>query len=317
MKISIVVYILTQLWSYSLFACPDIDQNLGGDLCEMIRASTEYEKNDSLFISDSLFDQCPSQFSNFKLSMMSYSAEFYTIRRERCYQISADYQGFWRRAINLDGSTTSKALIVFIHGLNSHPAVWSRYLKQLGQSGQYDFWAPEVLDKGNTSLMNTIPPLVTALQNYMEEFPERPVALIGASNGARIALMLETLLRSTQQKIFVASIGGVHGGSSRIGFRYLWTDSELYQELSVGNQRAKNFIMQSQNKNLNESRRTFIFYGSRNDSQIIPTHSAFPVLNHNEQFFLASGVNHRGLVDRVRTHLLSQINHWIPEEGNS
>ena len=312
-----MICILTQLWSYSLFACPDIDQNLGGDLCEMIRASAEYDKNDSLFISDSLIDQCPSQFSNINLAMMSYSAEYFTIRRERCYQTSTDYQGFWKRAINLDGSKASKALIVFIHGLNSHPAVWSRYLKQLSQSDHYDLWAPEVLDKGNTSLMNSIPPLVTALQNYMEEFPERPVALIGTSNGARIALMLETLLRSTQQRIFVASIGGVHGGSSRIGFRYLWTDSDLYQELSVGNERAKNFIMQSQNKNLNESLRKFIFYGSRNDSQIIPTHSAFPVLNHNEQFFLASGINHRGLVDRVRTHLLSQINLWIMEGESS
>jgi len=248
------------------------------------------------------------------LSWAGYQSEWATIRsRHGGDQAQPDLreEPFWSRLTLPVFSENAKALFVFLHGLNSHPSVWEPYLSQLTESQRYDLWAPFIPEKGNIPLLDTIPDLFENLEEYLAKDAERPVVLIGASNGARVALMLECLLRNRAGKVFVASLAGVHGGTSRIRFRYYWTHPELYSELSYGSQASERFISLARARIPEHAVRAFTFYGSPEDSQVVPVHATFPLLGHGESFFLVRGVNHRSLTGAVQEHVLLQAEDWL------
>ena len=223
----------------------------------------------------------------------------------------------WSQYLNFPPAQQEhRALIVFLHGLNSHPSIWNKHLHSFSKQFPQDLlWAPEILLKGNCSLARASKPILFQLRNYLQKIIEEKkkpfVVLIGASNGARIALNLELRTRSLSSDIFIISIAGPHQGTKRIPFRYFQTDFELYQELNFQSIFSSLFLQKLQRPLAISTFRKYVFYGSLDDIQVSPPISAFPRIYQEEDFYLLQGTDHNGLIHESLEHQMKKYKEWI------
>jgi pimeloyl-ACP methyl ester carboxylesterase len=204
-----------------------------------------------------------------------------------------------------------RSLIVLLHGLNSHPSIWNKHIETLAHQFREDLvWAPAIIHKGNCSLKTAAEPILAQIITYLKH-QNKPLVLIGASNGARIALYLELKSRKFKSSILTISIAGPHLGTTKIPFRYFHTDEQLYAELSFQNQSSRTFIKALRAPLPKHAQRKHIFYGSLDDIQVSPSSSAFPTINQKEEFYLMQGVDHNGLIQATLEHQLASYRLWI------
>ena len=207
-------------------------------------------------------------------------------------------------------------LIVFFHGLNSSPGAWEKHIRWLEEKTEsVDIYAPSLTLKGNTELAKVLAPLEKTLKTYSRKSSNLPICFIATSNGARIALHLEHKLRSIPSKILLSSAAGVFFGTKRIIFRYLFTHPAVYHELSYANIISKQLILSARQPLAANIIRKFDFYGTKDDSQISPFNSAFPLINQKETFYLVKNSNHNHIVGEVFSHQLERCLTWLKTEG--
>ena len=120
----------------------------------------------------------------------------------------------------------------------------------LKEQQQIDIFAPVVPDRGMCSLKSASKPIFEHLRRYAKAHPEKPICIMGVSNGSRIATKLEVKLQkhAPTTPVRVSTIAGVHYGSSRMGLvkalgiaKWMYP-KELMMELSYGSECATRLL---------------------------------------------------------------------------
>jgi len=77
----------------------------------------------------------------------------------------------------------STKLVVLIHGLNSSPLAWTNYLERDDQESKISYFVPFVRNKGYCSCKEAARPILTVIQRYANQYRQKPIVLVGHSNG--------------------------------------------------------------------------------------------------------------------------------------
>ena len=215
--------------------------------------------------------------------------------------------------------TNSKGLYVLIHGLNGQPSIWNGHIAELEKMHHTDLFVPCVPHKGNCSLEEAAIPILNQLLDFIQQHPDKPICLIGVSNGARLALWLEVQLRkkASHTAIKISNIAGVHLGSSRMNFvaSYRCTrwwfryKPQTLEELAFNSPKAKQLI--NAVREPFEGTRDYEFFASTEDFHIPETDSSLPNLDKGEKHHLISGYAHSGIVGGVKKRQLESCHEWM------
>ena len=181
---------------------------------------------------------------------------------------------------------TTSMLVVLIHGLNSSPLAWTKYLKDLAAPERsVSRFAPYVYKKGYCKCKEAAQPILDVVQSYARQYPTRPIVLIGHSNGARIAAYIERNLDA--RDIRLISIAGPHCGSKlinwvdRLGFtKPFGFTVNMVEELSYQGRWARKQLNKwrtKQKEDVDTGRKvTRVFFASADDWRIFPNETSFP-----------------------------------------
>lgn len=214
----------------------------------------------------------------------------------------------------------SEGLIVFIHGLRTDPAAWFAQLSLIPIDTKIDLFAPVVHQRGMCSLEQAVTPLLPKIKDYTQKHPEKPICLLGTSNGGRIAAWLETELResSPQTPVKVSSVAGVHFGSSRmalvdkLGISKWFYPNELRQELNYGSTKAHELLNRVRAPiGPSCAPRSYELFATREDLTIPDLDSTLPRLDKGEQFHIVHGVGHSSIVSAVAEKQMNSCFAWI------
>lgn len=209
--------------------------------------------------------------------------------------------------------TASYKLVVFIHGMNSSPLAWSRYLTEMSNpDNKASFFIPYVYKKGYCKLSEAADPILDTVQSYADQYPDNPIYLIGHSNGARIAAYIEQGLNA--KKIHLVSISGSHCGSKLMKWinmahltRFFGIPEELIEELSYLGEWPTNKLIEWQDKQRKiEKKVERVFYATADDCRVFPIETSFPNLP-NSSYYLCARESHVTLIDGVKDRILSYI----------
>lgn len=143
----------------------------------------------------------------------------------------------------------SSGLCVLLHGFKGHPSIWDPHLKILNEESKIDVFVPFVPKAGNCSLEEAASPILPNIIDYTKNHPDKPICLIGVSNGGRLATWLEVQLRtiSPSTPVKVSTIAGVHFGTpiiqllEKLKLAKFFLSPVIRKELSYGNVKAKTY----------------------------------------------------------------------------
>jgi len=207
----------------------------------------------------------------------------------------------------------SKKLVVFIHGLKSSPLVWTKYLNEIveNQKPTTTIFAPVVKDTGCCKLKEAALPILTAVENYVEKYPDNKVILIGYSNGARVAGFVERKLNAKETRLI--SIAGSFKGTKLIDDllpapllkNTLGIPSSLNEEWMFSSDWHEKQINKWRNRAHLESI-SRVFIASADDFCIYPHTSSFPSLP-NSEYWLLSSASHVTIINMVQDVIVSYI----------
>jgi pimeloyl-ACP methyl ester carboxylesterase len=209
-------------------------------------------------------------------------------------------------------------LVVLIHGLNSSPLAWSKYLPALSNESTACF-APYVKNKAYCKVKEAAEPILEAVQDYAEMNPHNPIYLIGHSQGARIAAYIEQ--RLSVRQVHYISIAGPHYGTKLVNRLNAVNLSELFNltpsienELFYRGEWSTNKLIQWQNNcNAQISR---LFFASPDDWRSSPIETSFPNLP-NSQYFVVFRQSHVTIIDAVCNKVLAYIANGEGYEANA
>lgn len=169
----------------------------------------------------------------------------------------------------------NQGLYVIIHGLLGTPRTTPYSIANAIDAkspNRFEIKLPRVPYRGNRDLAVCSEPILDMVKSYIAENPNKPIHLIGTSNGARIVSYIETRLRDQPVTIRVTSIAGAYYGSRILNQlnKYagpvtgLILSRDLRKNLSVGSDECKDLILEMQ-KPVNIGTRIYEFYGTAND----------------------------------------------------
>ena len=211
---------------------------------------------------------------------------------------------------------TNSKLVVLIHGLNSSPLAWTKYIDELTKPEfNVSCFAPYVYNKGYCKRKEAAQPILDVVQRYATRYPTRPILLIGHSFGAGIAAYIERELDA--KDIRLISIAGPHCGTKLInwadhigfkepfGFTASMVEELRYQGTWARKQISKWRTKQKEDQNTGK-KVTRVFFASADDWRIFPNETSFPNLP-NSSYYLLGGESHVTIIDAVRQHVLTFI----------
>ncbi len=208
----------------------------------------------------------------------------------------------------------SSRLIVLIHGLDSSPLCWSKYIRELSKCDpSINYFAPYVYKKGYCKLKEAALPILEVARDYAKQYPDNPIFLIGHSNGARIAEYIEAKMDA--KDIRLISIAGPHFGSNlinwieRLRFNELIGISEfMTKELRYNGVWVNKKLNRWQKKSTVKADRFVkrIFFASADDLRVFPHDTSFPKLP-DSTYYLISGESHITIIDAVSDIVLNEI----------
>lgn len=205
----------------------------------------------------------------------------------------------------------SARLIVLIHGLNSSPLCWSKYIQELSEHEKStNYFAPYVYKKGYCKLREASQPIFDVIQSYANQYPQNPIILIGHSHGARIAQDIEMNLEASNIKLI--SIAGPHLGSKLVNWitflglnSLLGISGSMANKLKYNSNWANKKLLKWQNiKNIDKAAKR-VFIASADDLRVFPNNTSFPNLP-SSTYFLISGESHVTIVDAVCEKVLAE-----------
>jgi pimeloyl-ACP methyl ester carboxylesterase len=210
-----------------------------------------------------------------------------------------------------------RGLVVFVHGLNGRPGQWRTMSKTVQeQLPEFSIWTPKVHCKGNTCLDVAAGKILPTVTQYLKDYPDNGVALVGVSNGGRIVLRLSLLL-PTNRHISCHSIAGVLFGSVVMAgaasiaqpLLQIQYHDKIVRQLQWNSKMCRQLldkVVEHQNHC-----RGYFFHATRNDQLIGIAHSSVPKLQDAEcaryEKYYYSGVGHSSIIARATPCILQDI----------
>jgi surfactin synthase thioesterase subunit len=189
--------------------------------------------------------------------------------------------------------------------------MWEPYLERLQQNtAAVSVWVPILPQQGNCCEDLAVREIIAAVREFIRHHPGEPIILVGSSLGARLAARIELALRKHASTLALFSVAGVHYGSTRIVFRKLHTDRKLYENLHFASLASQVLISEQRQQLPAQVERSYTFYVSRHDSQVVPARSGLPLLGHRERFFVVEGVDHWGMVPELASTIVAAAEAW-------
>ncbi len=232
------------------------------------------------------------------------------------YYIRGDYQ--YDRPD--DWQPKSKGLCVLIHGLSAHPTTWNLQLDRLRKHPDIDTFAPSVTKQGHCSLEEAADPILPVILDYAKKNPQKPVCLLGTSNGSRICTYLETLMRekAPTTPVKVSTIAGIHLGSSLmnhlnwLGLAKWLMKPVLREELPYGNKKALELLERVREPLApGVAERAYEFYASPDDLIVPNLDSSLPALNKGEVYHILPGQSHCSLPGAIAKRQIASCVEWM------
>jgi alpha-beta hydrolase superfamily lysophospholipase len=233
------------------------------------------------------------------------------------------------------GSSDKRALVVFFHGLNGHPSLWSEHINYFESNYEIDIIAPKIPARGNCDIEDEIfLGFFNRIVDWTLRNPSKPVALFGQSNGSRIALLFETWLRNKapQTPVYVSLTGPVLFGSKTVEkFKAqldtaanLLFDYNVFSDLNFKSPSAKK-ILQSARDHLAKgvAERCYSIYAPFHDHYIYSLGSALPIINPNkdpgkiEQHYIIYNYGHNAVVAGIAKPQINECINWINKITNN
>lgn len=214
----------------------------------------------------------------------------------------------------------SQGLVVLLHGLRNAPAAWYSQIGILQHHEKIDVFAPTVPKRGMCSLEEAATPILPTLLDYIQKNPDKPLCILGVSNGSRIATWLEIKLRNqaSQTPIMVSTIAGVHLGSRRINLlerlgvaKWLYPN-ELREELKYDSDKARELLGQlSSPLPVGCAARYYEFFATTEDISVPDLDSSLPEINKGERSYIVHGHSHDSIVTAVAEQQIASCIRWI------
>jgi hypothetical protein len=255
------------------------------------------------------------------------SSFFTSLYREAPYRASTNYFKAAGTHEKYHHMTTPApdhcGLFVLIHGLRSDPAAWFNQIALLEEQDflKIHLFTPVVQERGICPLEEAAQPILKELKNYLKKYQEKPICLLGTSNGARITLWLEVKLRaiSPTTPVKISNIAGVHLGTGRmniisqIGIMKNWYPENLQDELMYKSETANQLIEES-SEPMEGDLRSFEFFASENDLLIPELESSLPkIQNHEIKHYLTEGESHGSIVAAVAKQQIDSCLQWMSQ----
>ena len=217
----------------------------------------------------------------------------------------------------LDSGHNASALFVLLQALHHPPCMWNQYIEALASRMEIDLWVPDLPRWGNTASGKVLPILEKPLRKYLSKWPDRPIVLVGSSNGARIGLELEIKLRNQRSTIILVSLAGVFAGTERLWMRRIITDSDFYRECSYKSGHNLDTVRMARHRLSPEAIRKHLFYIADGDFFIVPLNASLLTMGHDEEFYYVMGAGHISIVDKMRDEVLEKAFQWIQQQESA
>ncbi len=235
------------------------------------------------------------------------------------------HQKNYAESVDLENKNSS-GLCVLIHGLKGLPSMFDDYHDEFEahMANKITIFQPHVQDQGNCRLEEAAENILQQTINWSKVHPNKPIVLIGVSNGARIAGYVTAKLKSEekiQNPMMAHCIAGPFFGTKIVNqpdwpeqIRPIWGDifktlhsDEVYDELSWGSSCAQNVIqgMQAVSKDV-----SFNFYSSFSDAQVQSFTSALPNVPFSNHY-VTSAEGHQSIVRAVKDPIVEDSMRFI------
>lgn len=215
----------------------------------------------------------------------------------------------------------SSGLIVLVHGLSSSPHQWWSYKEHIEQGlPDWTLFAPQVKNGGNCALDDAAKPILEAIQLWSEHNPKRPIILIGASNGGRIAMQVANLMDAEHPTLLV-SLAGAIGGSRLLDLglffkmAHFFTHASIREELPTNSPRIKRLLADAR-KRAHLGNIHYVFFGlpAAEEYQFFSALLSFPELHHPKanatRHVLMRRAAHCGIVRSAMPIVMTLVHEW-------
>lgn len=253
--------------------------------------------------------------ANFASSLI---CQFYYLIKIHCYRFKGAFKEFYEPV----WCRNSKGLVALFHGLHGDPAAWYNQLTLLKANTHIDCFAPIIKARGLCSLDEAVEPLIPIILDWAKKHPYKPICLLGVSNGSRIAMLIETILRKKAPKhpVFVSTISGIHHGSygmnllEDLGIAKWLYPKVLIEELKYKSEKAKDLIDRVIAPTpLFCANRSWQFFATPVDLVIPNLDSSLPLLNKGETHHISDRHGHDSIVASVAKEQIESCYRWIDQ----
>lgn len=271
-----------------------------------------------------------------------------TVLREVAYMTTTPLKNkiqkafkFYEKYTDLNtGPSEKKALAVCLHGLNCTTENWDDHINQLEQLSEdfpefsADIFAPNIPEKGHCTFEDEgLKKIYQKILTWAENNEGKPIVIYGHSNGSRIGLKLETLLRATAptSPVHLSIVAGVVYGTSAIDKAELVLSQNNIKRMTRGKitpvacenlkreSEPSKAILTEALKPLESdvAKRYFRKYAAAYDTYVHETGSSLPMLNPHgdnrikEKDFIITDEGHNSIVSGARRDQVARSFHWI------
>lgn len=172
-----------------------------------------------------------------------------------------------------------RPLVVLLHGLQGSPADLSVHRELFGT--ECAVYTPWVHKGGNCPLADAAAPVHAQVVQHLDRHgPTTPVALIGLSNGGRIAAKVETMLRDRPNPVLVATLATPFLGTTvmdrfgPVARAVGWYSDEPVDDMSTGS--AAISALLDEVRRPTDRERLYVFAVGEADGLVQPVESALP-----------------------------------------
>lgn len=222
-------------------------------------------------------------------------------------------------------SPTSQGLYVIIHGLKGHPMSLGYPISNAIHAAElnYDVIVPKVPRGGNCSLNEAADPILALTENYVRHHAGKPIHIIAASNGCRIASYIETRLRNADVHIRITAIVGAYGGSRWVNrlaplLSRTVLDPVIVEDLCL-NSNTNSQLQADMLETVSQGSRTYEFYATANDWYIPNIDDCFPSVIADTVIYhpLKEGYDHVSLGYYMYPEILKNSLEWMAQCNNT
>lgn len=233
----------------------------------------------------------------------------------RCFKSSENHHTPDQK---MNWNPKSEGLYVLVHGLSGHPSIWDPQIAEIKKNENLDIFAPFVPQAGRCTLEEAAEPLLANILDYALTYPDRPISLLGVSNGCRIILWLENQLREKAQgtAVKISAVAGVNFGTTQVnlaenyGIGKYFLHTATRQELQFGSEKAQELLKNVVKECPQGTERSYDFFATTVDLLVPCLNSSLPQLGLGEQHHVVHDYGHNSIVRGVCNQQMQICEEW-------